>query len=68
MLSRALLGRNLISGTNLPSIAMMSRLADLDLSQNRISKEILEKISGMPVLSSLYLDCNKHVSHVLQMS
>ncbi|XXG76574.1 hypothetical protein AAC387_Pa08g0890 [Persea americana] len=58
MTSQALLNRNLISGTIPPSIAMMSRLANLDLSQNRISEKIPEKIHGMPVLSSLYLDCN----------
>jgi hypothetical protein len=68
MLSRALLGRNRLSGPIPASVASLPRLADLDLSENQLTGVIPEGLglggsgtagNGGNVLTSLYLGGNR---------
>jgi hypothetical protein len=67
MLSRALLGRNRLSGPIPASVASLPRLADLDLSENQLTGAIPEGLglggsgsgNGGNVLTSLYLGGNR---------
>ncbi|CAN1244189.1 DNA damage-repair/toleration protein DRT100 [Linum perenne] len=56
MLSRALLSRNYLSGSIPNSVSKIYRLADLDLSLNRLTGRISLLLGKMVVLVTLNLD------------